>query len=125
MLFFLGFSLCGAYSAFSTLLVDIFPEKAGSATAAANMARCWMGAGAVAGIGPLLETIRSGWANVVVAAVWFCASPLLWVIWTCGPGWREQKRVIGEREERESAQDLEGNSGIVLGVLDYKGRMER
>ncbi|CZR59404.1 related to dityrosine transporter [Phialocephala subalpina] len=101
LLFFLGFSLCGAYSTFSTLLVDIFEEQAGSATAAANMARCWMGAAAVAAIGPLRDKIGSGFAMVCVAAVWFFASPLLWVVWRYGPRWREEKRMEMERRRGE------------------------
>lgn len=105
LLFFLGFSLCGAYSALSTLLGDIFPEKPGSATAAANMARCWMGAAAVAGIGPLLDKVGPGWANVVVAGIWLCASPLLWVVWRFGPRWREEKRVKAEREVMGSGEE--------------------
>ncbi|KAE8453207.1 hypothetical protein EG329_011274 [Mollisiaceae sp. DMI_Dod_QoI] len=61
LLYFLGFSISGAFSALSTLMIDLYPKAPGTATAAANWVRCWMGAGAVAAIGPLLNEIGTGW----------------------------------------------------------------
>ncbi|KUJ12303.1 MFS general substrate transporter, partial [Mollisia scopiformis] len=96
LLFFLGFSLIGAFTAFSTLLVDFYPDSPGTATAAANLLRCWMGAGAVAFIGPLQAKIGSGFACVAVAICWILSSPLLWIVWKHGPAWREERRIKAE-----------------------------
>jgi hypothetical protein len=57
LLFPLGFSITGGFIALSTLVTDLNAELAGTATAAGNLVRCWIGAGAVAVIGPLLESI--------------------------------------------------------------------
>lgn len=42
----------------------------GTATAAMNLVRCWMGAGPVAAVGPLLDVVGLRWTSVLVAGVW-------------------------------------------------------
>lgn len=88
-------------------MVDLYPEAPGTATAANNLVRCWIGAAAVAGVGPLLNHIGTGWTGVLVAGVWVGFSPLLWVVWTWGPGWREEKRARAARKVDDEEQARE------------------
>jgi MFS family permease len=104
LLFFLAFSISGVFSSLSTLMVDLYPEAPGTATAANNLVRCWIGAAAVAGVGPLLNHIGTGWFGVLVAGVWVGFSPLLWVVHMWGAGWREDRRVRDEKKRKEDSE---------------------
>lgn len=46
LLFSIGFCTSSTVNTVSVLIVDLYPGKAGTATAANNMVRCWLGAGA-------------------------------------------------------------------------------
>ena len=46
MLFFIGFCANGFFTILSVLMVDIYPQAPATATAANNVVRCWLGAGA-------------------------------------------------------------------------------
>jgi multidrug resistance protein len=107
LLYFLGASISGSFSALSTLMIDLYPESPGTATAANNLMRCWIGAAAVAGIGPLLDNIGTGWASLIVAGIWLLFSPILLLVYNRGPQWREEKRV---RDEKKKAEDIENAS---------------
>lgn len=111
MLYPLGFSITGAFMALSTLVTDLNIERPGTATAAGNLVRCWIGAGAVALIGPLLERIGTGWVGVLVVGVWVAFSPLLWAVVRCGPRWRDEKVVRDNEREK-----IDGNSGDIEAV---------
>ncbi len=93
-----------------TLMVDLYPLSPGTSTAAANLVRCGLGAGAVAAIGPILDAVGTGWVSVMVAGVWVLFSPLLWLVWTHGARWREEKRVRDE-EKRNLKDEERGTSG--------------
>lgn len=60
LLYFLAFSISGAFSSLSTLTLDLYADAPGTATAANNLVRCWIGAAAVAGVGPLLNRAGAG-----------------------------------------------------------------
>ena len=92
-LFLTSFGYSSSFSGFTNLIVDLNREKAGTAAAAMNLARCWIGAGGVALANPLINAVGSGLASVIVAAIWLILSPV--VFWTicCGPRWREEKRL--------------------------------
>ena len=77
----------------------------GTATAAGNWVRCWIGAGAVAIIGPLLDKMGTGWLGVLVVGVWVGFSPLLWVVLKWGPGWREEKVLRDEKRDVAGGKD--------------------
>ena len=85
-------------------MIDLYPESPGTATAANNLVRCWIGAAAVAGIGPLLDNIGTGWTSLIVAGIWILFTPILLMVYRLGPQWREEKRV---REEKKNAADVE------------------
>ena len=93
--FFLGWAATSIQSVITTLLVDIFPKKGASATAALNLARCLLGAGGTAAVLPLTSVIGVGWCFTLVAGVMGVSLGFCWVQVKFGPTWRR------EREERE------------------------
>ena len=106
LLYISTFCMSGSFTGLSTLVVDLNRESSGTATAAMNLVRCWMGAGAVAVVNPLLNAIGLGWTSVLVAGVWILISPVMLFIIKYGPRWRERTRLkaIEKREEREAAR---------------------
>ena len=104
--FIIGVTLTGSFNVINTLLVDLYPMKPATATAANNLVRCWMGAAGTAVIIQMIEGMGRGWCFTFVAAVIFVTSPLLWVEMRWGPKWREERRVRVEKEQVEKdAQD--------------------
>jgi hypothetical protein len=57
----LAWTSMSTQSVITTYLVDIFPRRSASATAAVNLARCLMGAGATASVNPTIAAIGVGW----------------------------------------------------------------
>ncbi|EED20513.1 florfenicol exporter, putative [Talaromyces stipitatus ATCC 10500] len=96
--FFMGFCLTGSFNTVSTLLVDIYPNKAATATAGSNITRCLLGAGATAVIEPMLTAMGTGWCYTFIALVMLATTPLLFILMGYGPKWREERRL---REEAE------------------------
>lgn len=108
LLFLSTFCMTGSSTGLNALLVDLNLTSPGAASAAMNVARCWMGAGAVAFVNPLLKAIGLGWTSVSVAAVWVCMSPIVLVIMKRGPQWRREKRLKDEKKqaEKETARHI-------------------
>ena len=117
LLYISTFCMSGSFTGLSTLVVDLNRESSGTATAAMNLVRCWMGAGAVAVVNPLLNAIGLGWTSVLVAGVWILISPVMLSIIKYGPRWREQTRLKAiEKEEgrevaRQAADGIEAGRG--------------
>jgi MFS family permease len=103
-LFISTFCLSGAFNGLSTLIVDLNRSSAGTATAAMNLARCLMGAGAVAVVIPILEKIGIGWAPVVIAGAWTVFSPIMFLVIKFGPTWRDDKRIRQEKRKMEETR---------------------
>ena len=118
LLFFVGFAGSGAFSVVSTLLVDVCPESAGRATAANNLVRCFLGAGASAVVGPMLERMGKGWTYTFVGGVWIVFVPLVLGVMRWGRGWREDKR----RRGRVDDGNTNGSAGVEMGT---KGGSEK
>jgi hypothetical protein len=78
----------------STLLVDLFPGSAAAATAVANLARCLLGAGAVALAPRVIEGLGPERTFAIGAGAVGVLTPL--VVWQ----WREGQRWARERMER-------------------------
>ena len=114
LLFFVGFAGSGAFSVVSTLLVDVCPESAGKASAANNLVRCLLGAGASAVVGPMLAKMGRGWTYSFVGGVWIVFVPLLLGIMRWGKCWREEKRRCKRGDD--------GEIGLSTGIeMDLKG----
>lgn len=100
MLFFMSHLTTGAFSSLNTLIIDTNRESPATAVAATNLWRCLTGAGAVAAAGPLIERIGLGWTATFIAFLWLAFSPLVWAVYKCGHGWREDLR-----RKREDAKE--------------------
>lgn len=107
LLFLIGFFVNGAFNAMSTMLIDLYPARPATATAANNLVRCWMGAGGTAVVILIVDALGRGWAFTLVGGLVFVASPMLWVLLKWGPKWREERRV---REEKKRESRMSGNS---------------
>jgi hypothetical protein len=106
-----SFCLSGAFNGLSTLIVDLNRGSAGTATAAMNLARCLMGAGAVAAVIPILQRIGIGWTSVFIAGAWLVFSPIMFIVVKFGPRWREEKRVKEEKERGKQVKEQ-----VVIGL---------
>ncbi|CAN9365095.1 unnamed protein product [Alternaria alternata] len=67
--FFIGARCTIVLQLFSTLVVDIFPSKAGTAAASNNITRCALSAVAVAILEPLKNAIGNGWMFTSIGLV--------------------------------------------------------
>jgi MFS family permease len=92
-LFLQGFGSASAFAGFNNLIMDLNLKKPGTASAAMNLARCWMGAGGTAFATPLVKAGGIGWLGVTIAGIWFVFSPLVFLVLKYGAGWREEKRL--------------------------------
>jgi MFS family permease len=102
ILFLMGLTLTGAFNTISTILVDFYPTQAAKATAANNIVRCLLGAGATALIDPMLAAMGRGWCFTFVSLVMLATSPLLLLIIYKGPKWREERRLKEEAKKLET-----------------------
>ena len=104
LLFVISCSACAAFSIMSILIVDIYPEKAGQATAANNLCRCWVGAGFTAAILPMINAMGRGWSNTLVGLLCFACAPMLVAVILLGPHWRRERagRLKGKSDEKEA-----------------------
>jgi len=114
MLFFMGYTLIASTQSISILIVDINPGLAGTATAAFNLIRCLLGAGATALILPMTDAMGLGWAYTLIGLIYIVLSPMLMAVIRWGPGWRktrmaaEEKKAKEKKERREAREGAEG-----------------
>ena len=111
LLFVSTFCMTGSFTGLSALVVDLNRASPGTATAAMNIVRCWMGAGAVAFVNPLLNAIGLGWTSVMVAGIWILLRPIVLMIIKRGPRWREEKRMKDQKNEKEKESTRQAASG--------------
>ncbi|KAL9115139.1 MAG: hypothetical protein Q9227_000933 [Pyrenula ochraceoflavens] len=101
ILFICGCSLTCAFNVTSTLIVDFYPQTSATATAANNLLRCLLGAGATAVITPMINGMGRGWAFTFISLMMVVLSPMLWAVYFKGMAWREQRRLRTEKAEEE------------------------
>lgn len=102
ILFFMGLCMTGSFNTVSTLLIDLYPNAAATATASNNITRCLLGAGATAVIEPMLTSMGRGWCFTFIAFVMMSTTSMLVVITRYGPKWREERRVRQEEGDVET-----------------------
>lgn len=107
LLFLMGLGMIGFNNTCSVLIVDMYPGKAGAATAANNLTRCLLGAVATAVISPMIDGIGGGWAFTIFGFLYLLGTPMLLLIMKNGIKWRMQLR---EKQERKKAQADEKKS---------------
>ncbi|KAM0352506.1 hypothetical protein ACHAPU_002174 [Fusarium lateritium] len=99
---FLGAGVVGFNNVVSSLLIDLHPGKAGTASAANNLTRCLVGAGASAAIIPMIDAMGTGWAFTLLGGLYILGCPVLIVLMIWGIKWRDELRV--KRETKEKAE---------------------
>ena len=113
LLFFIGVTLTGAFQAMNIMMIDNYPEKAATATAANNLFRCLLGAGATAILGPMLNSWGAGWTYTFFALLWVVFSPALLLLIKYGPEWRQERAEKDQvRKEKKDAAHQEKQSNI-------------
>ena len=109
LMFIQGLAFTGGFNIMSVMLVDLYPLSPATATAANNLVRCLMGAGATAVIVYMIDAMGRGWCFTFIATALAACTPILWVLERYGPRWREERRVrIQEAKEakgRKTTQD--------------------
>jgi multidrug resistance protein len=86
-----GLCISATFQPVTALVIDIQPERPAAATAAFNFVRCILGAGGVAIVTPLLNSIGRGWTSTLIATVWVMFSGCWWAVLVWGPRWRKEK----------------------------------
>ncbi|KAL2193683.1 major facilitator superfamily domain-containing protein [Corynascus similis CBS 632.67] len=104
MLFLLGFGINGVYTILSVLLLDVYPRAPATATAANNLVRCWLGAGAAAVVIPMMDAMGTGWAFTFIAFLILLMAPVLWVVMRWGPKWRVERIAAEKGREASTAR---------------------
>ncbi|KAH7407270.1 putative multidrug transporter, partial [Cadophora sp. MPI-SDFR-AT-0126] len=96
--FVLGWAATSIISVVSTFMVDVYPKKGASATAALNLLRCLMGAGGTAAVLPIVNGIGAGWTFTLLVGIMIVALGLVEVQIRRGLGWRKRR---GRKEEEK------------------------
>lgn len=105
LLFILGLCLSAGFQSLNILIIDIYPGKAATASAANNVTRCLLGAASSAAIGPLGKSVGWGWGYTVLAGVFLVGSAPLFVVGRLGMGWRVRKKERKEEERRKKEEE--------------------
>lgn len=103
VLFFCGNLFSGVSTTLNVLVVDINRHSPATASAAMNLFRCLLGAGATAVANPAIEAMGIGWVGTMIAGIWVLFSGLLWVLWFRGFQWRKEKfelETAGDKAEK-------------------------
>ncbi|KAI9730069.1 MAG: hypothetical protein M1834_006061 [Cirrosporium novae-zelandiae] len=115
LLFFLGYCLAGAFNVLSTLTVDLYPQAPATVTAANNLVRCLLGAGATALVLPMIHGMGRGWCYTFLGLALIGLSPILLAVIKWGPKWREEKRIKDEEKQaKRDARDEEAKRREVV-----------
>src|SRR2546423_8829875 len=101
LLFFSSFCVTVVFNVISTLLIDFYPKAPATATAANNLMRCLLGAGATGVITPMIDAMGRGWCFAFLSLFLVASSPMLWVVYFKGMKWREQRRIKSEAKDKE------------------------
>jgi len=90
LLFVIGFCVSATMNSIAVLMIDIYPGRAGTVTAANNLLRCWLGSGATALVVPMIDAMGIGWTCSFFGLIVALFSPILWYIMNRGPQWRRE-----------------------------------
>jgi MFS family permease len=92
LLFITSMTISAAFQPATALIIDINPQSPAAATAANQFVRCLIGAGAVAAVNPMLNSLGRGWTTTLIALVWVATSSMWWAVIFWGRKWRKAKR---------------------------------
>ncbi|KAK4500115.1 hypothetical protein PRZ48_008301 [Zasmidium cellare] len=91
VLFISGYGWSAAFQTLNVLMIDVYPAKPATITAAGNLARSEIGAAASAAIAPMIQAMGEGWAFTVLAFIFLAYTPLLLLVMVRGMKWRQAK----------------------------------
>lgn len=117
VLFFTSFTMSIAFNVTSTLLVDFYPTAPATATAAINLTRCLLGAGATAAVIPMINAMGRGWTFTFLTLFLVATSPMLWLIYFKGMKWRTERREKEEKMKRAREDKLRRESAGESGAF--------
>jgi MFS family permease len=99
LLFIMGLCTSAAFQPVTALIIDIHPENAASSSAAFNLVRCLLGAGAVGLVNLMLNSLGRGWTSTMIALIWVGLS-VCWVATIIfGPRWRRAKKAKSDSKK--------------------------
>jgi MFS family permease len=93
-----GWTATSIMSVVNTFLVDVYPKKSASATAAMNLVRCLMGAGGTAAVLPIVNAIGVGWTFTILVGILLASVGFIVLQMMKGLKWR--KRAAAREEIR-------------------------
>ena len=110
--FLIAYTQASIFNINQTLIVDLYPEAAASASAINNLVRCLLGAGGVAVIQPMIDAIGAGTSFVILAGITAGMSLLLILEWYKGEEWRlaRKERLATEKQAKLAAETEKGVS---------------
>ena len=103
-----GYTALAGFNTMSVLIIDLYRKKAATASAANNLVRCLLGAGATALINPMINGMGLGWTFTLIGLVELLILPLLVLTVMYGVTWRkthDEKRRCRENGESTSANN--------------------
>jgi multidrug resistance protein len=103
----IGYTMLAGFNPLSVLIIDLHRSRPATASAATNLARCLLGAGASAVANPMIEAMGNGWTFTLVGLIELAVLPILILPYIHGMKWRAKKR---EKEE-EKKRHVEGREG--------------
>jgi uncharacterized membrane protein YuzA (DUF378 family) len=89
----MGLCTSAAFQPISALIIDIHPEKAAASTAAFNLVRCLLAAGAAGLVNPMFDSLGRGWTTTMIAFILVGMSVCWWAVVIFGPKWRKEKKA--------------------------------
>ncbi|GAB7353533.1 hypothetical protein MBLNU459_g3972t1 [Dothideomycetes sp. NU459] len=116
LLLVMGYSLTAAFQVLNILMIDIYPGRPATATAANNIVRCELGAATSAAIVPMADAMGNGWAYTLIALLLVVYSPALWLTMRHGMAWRKQKKERLEKRKEQEAEESEEREGSHVNV---------
>jgi multidrug resistance protein len=106
VLVFMGYCTLAGFNTMSVLIIDTHRSNPATASAANNLVRCLLGAGASAVANPMIEAMGRGWAFTFIGLVELALMPTLLAVMRWGPEWRRaEKRMVEERHKREDEKN--------------------
>lgn len=95
MQFFASWFAVMYFNCINTVLVDIYPQRAASVTAALNIGRCLTAAGFVAASQYIIDAIGYGWTQTIFGLVSLLAPmPMAWAVMRYGPTWKHRRECV-------------------------------
>lgn len=117
VLFLASLSMSIAFNVTSTLLVDFYPQSPATATAANNVVRCCLGAGATAAVVPMINAMGRGWTFTFLTFFLIATSPMLWLVYFRGMKWRTERHEREDQAKKIKEEKLNSQSSGENGVL--------